>query len=450
MPGARDPASGSEPAAMRKTLTTFFGLLALTAAAPARPRLDAASPHWSGELKPGGQISYSVRAVNRSKEISRGVLCSVYLQGKKIGQVFSTTDLAAQAEVLLEGTCTLPADLASEIQKRSPDQVLTLQLQPYRVPDLTPADIAVEQNSEGLRWTVTVVNKGAAPAPSIPYQLFWDGKAIAQKKVLESVQAGDSYQFVYQDKRTIEGGKHKLSCWVDPAGELEDADTSNNQYQLEWQAHVNKADLAARGVSIEPENAVVGSPVRVLFALTNTSDVELLKLPVVLKVNDKVEVEKKFFQSLPPGGETELTMTWVPTQAGPQRLTVTCQGVTSPPKLVEVAGRPGYKFGAFRANVPKRSRLEKEWVINATFQNLGTLPCDSVRAVLWADGSKVWSSRLEQPLQPGAEATLDLRWSANKPGKHDLRIEVTAQGAKADESADIRNTYQVEVENVSE
>ncbi|MCW5869190.1 MAG: hypothetical protein KIS61_18160, partial [Candidatus Eremiobacteraeota bacterium] len=143
-------------------------------------------------------------------------------------------------------------------------------------------------------------------------------------------------------------------------------------------------------------------------------------------------------------------LTWVPTQAGEQRLTVSCQGVTSPPKIVEVSGRPGYKFGAFRANVPKRSRLEKEWVINTAFQNLGTLPCDSVRAVLWVDGSKVWSARLDQPLQPGAEAALDLRWSADKPGKHELRIEVTAQGAKADASADIRNTYQVEVESVSE
>lgn len=431
-------------------MKTLLGLAFLSAAASARPRLDAASPHWSGELKPGGQIGYSLRAVNRSKEISRGVLCSIYLQGKKIGQVFSAADLPAQSEVLLEGTCSLPSDLAAEIQKRSPEQVLTMQLQPYRVPDLSPADISVEQSSEGLRWTVTVVNKGAAPAPAVPYQLFWDGKAIAQKKALESVQPGDSYQFVYQDKRPLEGGKHKLSCWIDPTGEIEDADTGNNQYQLEWQGSSSKADLTARGVSIEPENAVVGSPVRVMFALTNTGDVELLKLPVVLKVDDKVEGEKKFFQSLPPGGETELTMTWVPTEAGPHRLSVSCQGVTSPARTIEVAGRPGYRFGAFKANVPKRSRLEKEWIINTTFQNLGTLPCDSVRAVLWADGSKVWSARLDQPLQPGAEAALDLRWSADKPGKHELRIEVTAQGAKADQSADIRNTYQVEVENVSE
>lgn len=435
---------------MRKTLTTLFGLALCSAVALARPRLDAASPHWSGEMKPGGQINYSVRAVNRSKEISRGVLCSIYLQGKKIGQVFSAADLPAQGEVLLEGNCALPSDLAAEIQKRSPEQVLTMQLQPYRLPDLSPADIAVEQSSEGLRWTVTVVNKGAAPASAVPYQLFWDGKAIAQKKVLEAVAPGDSYQFVYQDKRPLEGGKHKLSCWIDPAGELEDADTSNNQYQLEWQGVSKKSDLSARSVSIEPENAVVGSPVRVLFALSNTGEVELLKLPVVLKVDDKVESEKKFFQSLPPGGEVELTMTWVPTEAGKHRLSVTCQGVTSPPRVVEVAGRPGYKFGAFRANVPKRSRLEKEWIINTTFQNVGTLPCDSVRAVLWADGSKVWSARLDQPLQPGAEANLDLRWSADKPGKHQLRIEVTAQGAKADQAADIRNSYEVEVENVGE
>lgn len=431
---------------MRKTWMTLLGLAALSTAGWARPRLDAASHNWTGELKPGGQITFTVRAVNRSKEISRGVLCSVYLQGKKIGQTSSSADLPGQGEVLLEGNCFLPADLAAEVQKRSPDQVLTIQLQPYRVPDLSPADISVEQTTEGLRWTVTIVNKGQAPAASVPYQLLWDGKAIAQKKALQAVAAGDSYQFVYQDKRPPEGGKHKLSCWVDPAGETEDADTGNNQYVLDWQANASKPDLVTRALAIEPETAVVGTPVRVLFELANTGEVEMFKLPVALKVNDKIEVEKKFFQSLAPGGETALTLTWTPTQAGEQRLTVICQGAASPPKIVDVAGRPGYKFGAFTANVPKRSRQGKDWIFNTNFKNVGTLPCDSVRAVLFADGSKVWSARLDQPLQPGQEAALDLRWSAEKPGKHDLRIEVSAQGAKADESADIRNTYQVEVE----
>ncbi|MBS2033436.1 hypothetical protein JST97_00495 [bacterium] len=435
---------------MRKIWMTLLGLASLSLSGWARPRLDAASHNWTGEFKPGGQLGFSLRVVNRSKEISRGVLCSVYLQGKKIGQAYSNADLPAQGEVLLEGNCFLPSDLDAEVQKRSADQVLTLQLQPYRVPDLSPADIAVEQTTEGMRWTVTVINKGQAPAPSVPYQLFWDGKAIAQKKALQAVAAGDSYQFVYQDRRPPEGGKHKLSCWVDPTGELEDADTSNNQYVLEWQANASKPDLVARGLTLEPETAVVGTPIRVIFELANTGEVEMFKLPVSLKVNDKIEVEKKFFQSLAPGAETNLTLTWVPTQAGEQRLSVVCQGAASQPKVVNVTGRPGYKFGAFSANVPKRSRQGKDWVFNTTFKNVGSLPCDSVRATLWADGSRVWSARLDQPLQPGQDATLDLRWSAEKPGKHELRIDITAQGAKADDGADIRNSYQVEVEPSNE
>ncbi|MFN8610325.1 MAG: CARDB domain-containing protein [Vulcanimicrobiota bacterium] len=435
---------------MRKTWMTLLSLAALSLNGWGRPRLEAASHNWTGELKPGGQLIFSVRAVNRSKETSRGVLCSVYLQGKKIGQAFSNADLPAQGEVLLEGNCSLPADLAAEVQKRSADQVLTLQLQPYRVPDLSPADIAVEQTTEGLRWTVTVVNKGQAPAAAVPYQLFWDGRAIAQKKALQAVGAGDSYQFVYQDKRPVESGKHKLSCWVDPTGEIEDADTSNNQYALDWQANASKPDLVTRGLTLEPEAAVVGTPVRVMFELANTGEVEMFKLPVSLKVNDKIEVEKKFFQSLPPGAETNLTLTWVPSQAGQQRLTIICQGAASQAKIVEVAGRPGYKFGAFKVDVPKRSRQGKDWIFNTNFKNVGTLPCDSVRAVLWADGTRVWSARLDQPLQPGQEANLDLRWSAEKPGRHELRIDISAQGAKADDSADIRNTYQVEVEPANE
>lgn len=435
---------------MRKTWFSLLVVAALSGTISARPRLDAASHQWTGELLPGGQLGYSVRVVNRSKEVSHGALCSVYLQGKKLGQVFSNADVPAQSEVLLEGTLTLPADLAGELQKRKPDQVLTLQIQPYRVADLSPADIAVEQSSEGLRWVVTVVNKGAAAAPAVPYQLFWDGKGIAQKKILEPVAAGDSVQFIYQDKRSLDGGKHRLSCWIDPTGELEDADSSNNQYQLEWQANASKPDLTVGALSTEPAAAVVGSPVRVHFAVTNTGEVEMFKLPVALKVNDKVESEKKFFQSLPPGGEAELTLTWVPSQPGEQRLSVVCQGISTPPKLVAVGGRPGYKLGLIAANLPKRSRQGKDWIFHVVFKNQGTLPCDAVKAVLWMDGSRVWSARLPESLKPEQEANLDLRWSAERPGKHTLRLELSGQGAKVDDQADINKTFPVEVESIGE
>jgi hypothetical protein len=391
-------------------------------------------------------VGFQVRVINRSSEICRGVVCSVLMQGRKLGQVISQPDLAPNGEVLLEGSVTLPGDLAESLQGKSPDQVMDLQLQPSRVADLCPADIAVESTSEGLRWVVTVINKGTAPAPSIPYRLLWDGQSIQQKKVLLAVGPGESHQFTFVDKRPLERGKHKLTCQVDPEGELDDKDTGNNQYQLDWQSGSNRPDLSIGSWHVEPDTAVVGEPVRVFFTLTNNGEVELFKLPVQLHVNDRVEVDKKFFQSLPSGGETELTLTWLPKVAGDHKLRLMCQGQFTPARPLTVSGRPGYKLQLLTANIPKRSHPDKDWIFDVVFQNQGSLPCDSVKAVLWADGSRVWSARLANPLPPGQEATLNLRWSAQRPGSHQLRIELTGQGARADNEADVNKIYPVQVE----
>ena len=431
---------------MQKTANSMMIWILLAGLAGARPRLEAASNEWNGALKAGAPMGFQVRVVNRSKEISRGVVCSVLMQGRKLGQVVSNPDLAPNGEILLEGSVPLPSDLSESLQGKSPGQVLELQLQPYRVADLSPADIAVETTTEGMRWVVTVINKGAAPAPSIPYRLLWDGQPIHQKKLLQAVGPGESQQFTYLDKRPPERGKHKLACVVDPDGELEDADTANNQYQLDWQGASNRPDLSIGGWHMEPETAVVGEPVRIFFTLTNNGEVEMFKLPVQLKIDDKVEQDKKFFQSLPPGGEAELSFSWIPSEAGEHKLRLICQGQATPPRPIAVAGRPGYKLQLVSADIPKRSHQGKDWIFDVVLKNQGTLPCDSVKAVLWADGSRVWSARLSNPLPPGGEATLNLRWSAEQPGAHQLRIELTGQGAKADQEADVNKTYPVQVD----
>ena len=431
---------------MCKSVTISVIWCILATLALARPRLETASNHWIGTLKPGASVGFQVRVANRSKEICRGVLCGVFLQGRKLGQVISQADLAPNSEVYLEGTVSLPADLSESLQSKTPEQVMQLQLLPYRVADLSPADIAVETTTEGLRWVVTVINKGAAPAPSVPYRLLFDGKSIQQKKIFQAVGPGESCQFTFVDKRPLERGKHKLVCQVDPAGELEDADASNNQYELDWQSGSSRPDLVVKGLRTEPEMAVVGTPVRIFFTLSNNGEIDMFKLPVQLNLDGKLEQEKKFFQALPPGGEAELYVTWVPTDAGEHKLSLTCQGETTPARVVNVEGRPGYKLQLMSANVPRSSRQGKDWVFDVVVQNQGSLPCDSVKAVLWADGSRVWSARLHEPLPAGQQTTLNLRWSAEQAGPHQLRIELTGQGAKVDEESDVNKTYPVVVE----
>lgn len=431
---------------MKKTL--IFGVLCwqMSALAWARPRLEAAGTQWNGTLKPGGQMGFQVRVLNRSKEVSRGVICAVFLQSRKLGQVVSNPDLGPNGEVMLEGSVALPSDLAESLQNRSPEQVLQVQLLPYRVADLSPADIAVEPTSEGLKWVVTVVNKGAAPVASVPYRLLWDGQPLHQRKILQALGAGESHQFSFVDKRAVETGKHKLAVVVDPDNELEDADPGNNSYQLDWQAGSTRPDLTVREWRMEPENPVVGTPVRILFTLANGGEIDMYKLPVTLKINDKVEAEKKYFQTLTPGAEAELTIQWVPTQAGDHKVALVCQGQSSPARKILVGGRPGYKLQMSNVSVPKRTRQGKEWVFEVLVQNSGTLQSEAVKAVLWVDGGRVWSSRLPNALAAGQEATLSLRWSADVPGKHQLRFEISGQGPKADDEADVNKIYPVEVE----
>jgi hypothetical protein len=428
---------------MRKSLIL---LLLWPTLAWARPRLDALEPRWSGSLKAGGELGLTLRVNNRSREISRGVICNVFFQGKKIGQLQSPSDLAPGAEVRLEGRISLPSQIPDSVLEQSPEQACQLQLMALKVADLSPTDIALEPTPEGLRWTVTVVNQGQAPAPSLPYRLSWDGQMVAEKKMLQAVAPGDAAQIVFQDKRPGVTGKHKLSVQVDPQGEVEDANVANNNYQLEWQAPNQRPDLSIRSWSVEPTVLKLGEPLRILFGVTNSSEIEMFKVPVALKVDGKVVAEKKFFQSIPAQSETEIQWSWLPTDLGQHQLQLVCLGQTSPGRTITVEGRPGYALQLVSANLPRRSPQGKDWVIDVVVQNQGSEASEMVKAVLWADGSRVWSARTQGALAPGQQATLSLRWSAERAGSHQLKLQLQGQGTRANEKADVEQIYPVEVE----
>lgn len=321
-----------------------------------------------------------------------------------------------------------------------------------RTADLKPVDIALEVTGEGARWTVSVLNQGNAPAPKIPYRLLLDGKVIQEKTLLEPLEAGAVKSIIFLDRRPLEAGKHRLACLLDPEAQVADADTSNNLYEVNWQPVAAakfadaKSDFEIRAVSIEPQQAQVGTPLRVFFQVYNSSEIELYRVPVSLSVDGSVVAEKTFFQKLAPQTEADLSLPWVPTEAGDHRLTLHCQGQSSPPQSFQVAARPGYKLQLLSATVPKRSRQDKDWVIEVTIKNQGSLAAEAVKAVLWVDGSRAWSGRLSEGLKPDQQATIPLRWSALQAGQRQLRIELTAQGAKSDEKSDVNQTYQVEVE----
>lgn len=316
-----------------------------------------------------------------------------------------------------------------------------------RTADLKPLDIALEVTSEGVRWTVSVLNQGSAPAPRIPYRLLLDGKVVQETTVLEPLEAGAVKEIVFLDPRPLEAGKHRLACLVDPESQVADADSSNNLYEVNWQPFTAaKSDLEIRALSIEPQQGQVGTPLRVLFQVYNGSEIELYRVPVSLSVDGSVVAEKTFFQKLAPQTEADLSLPWVPTESGEHRLTVHCQGQSSPPQRFQVAARPGYKLQLLSATVPKRSRQDKDWVIEVTVKNQGTLVAEAVKAVLWVDGSRAWSGRLSEGLKPDQQATIPLRWSALQAGQRELRIEVSGQGARSDESSDVQRAYKVEVE----
>jgi hypothetical protein len=420
--------------------------LALTAAAGSAPRLETASAQWTGRMQPGGEVELQVRLVNRSKETSPGVVCNVLLEEQKIGELHTPLDLSPGAEITLGGKFKLPADLPAKWTDQSPTSALQLRLAPYKVADLSASDVTVEAVSEGMRWTASVTNRGQLPVASVPYRLSWDGQVVQEKKLLESLAPGASREISIVDRRAASPGKHLIALEVDPLGELDDADRSNNRYQLDWHPTVQKADLALREWSVEPAAPQAGLPAKVTFTVANTGEIELYRVPITFKVNGVVEAEKKFYQAVPAQGEAQFSLPWMPKAPGEYKLSLSTGSQTTAAKTVEVAARPGYRLQLVSANVPRRSPEGKEWEFEVAVGNAGTKPGESVKAVLWVDGRRAWSARLPQPLAPGAQASLPLRWTAEQAGQHTLRVEVTAQGAPAGPDANVNQTYTVQVD----
>lgn len=420
--------------------------LAFTGFAGSAPRLETASAQWNGRMQPGGEVELQVRLVNRSKETSPGVVCNVFLENQKIGELHTPLDLSPGAEITLGGKLRLPADLAAKWHDQSPTSALQLRLSPYKVADLSASDVTVESVSEGLRWTASVTNRGQAPVASLSYRLSWDGEVVQEKKLLERLAPGETREISFVDRRPAPTGKHMISLEVDPLGELDDADRSNNRYELDWHPTVQQADLTLREWSVEPAAPQAGLPAKVMFTVANTGDIELYRVPITFKVNGVVEADKKFYQAVPAQGEAQFTIPWMPKTAGEHKLSLSTGGRTTAEKTVVVAARPGYRLQLVSANVPRRSPAGKEWEFEVSVSNTGTSPGDSVKAVLWADGRRAWSARLPQPLAPGAQASLPLRWTAEPSGQHNLRIEVTAQGAPAGPDANVNQAYTVQVD----
>ncbi len=427
----------------------FLLLLAFLLIAPAlaRPRLEIASRRWSGA---GDALRLEVTVSNRGPDLARGVLCVVYLGSEKVGQLSSPADLPAQKQMLLEGTLQLSPSQRARLEGKEPGQALRIELSAQRIADLAVTDIAVEQaalgGGQGVRWLVTVVNQGLAPAASIPYRLLRNGENVFQKKQLDALGPGEARTLVYLDRSTWEGARHKLECLIDPEQELEDSNLTNNRYTLQWSQASSRPDLSVRNWNIEDKGIQVGTPVRLIVSVTNQGDIDLYRVPLSLQVNGETEVEKKFFQALAPEGEADFQLAWVPRRAGEHQLRLVCQGVATPPRSVHVEPRPGYRLQIVSSNIPKISRLDKDWIFELEVSNAGTLPCEAPRAVLTQRGSRLWSASLGPSLAPGQVARIQLRWTAERPGKQELKVEISGQGARADEAADVEQMYPIEVE----
>ena len=419
--------------------------LALSAPLLARPRLDAGPVQASGQLTAGRSLEVEVAVTNRSREIARGVLADILLDGKKIGQLTSSPDLAPGAQVSLQGQIQVPGDLAERWQGKDARQSLQVRVAVYRSPDLQPLDLTVETRPDGVQWTATITNQGKAPAPSLSYQFLCDDQVVTQKKLFEAVGPGESREIVFLDRKPLEPGKHRLSCVVNQDGEVDESDVSNNRFDFVWQAVANKPDLTVRSWEVEPAVGKVGTPVRVSATVVNNGEIELFRVPLALKVNGQQVAERKFYQSVPAKGEADFNLNWVPTAAGSYQLAVVCQGQTSPVRTVTVEGRPGYQLELVSANLPKRSPQGKEWVFDVVLRNSGTLVAEGVKATLWADGTRVWSSRLAEPLAACSTATIQVRWTADKPGVHQLRLELGGQGARVQAEGAVKRDYTVEV-----
>lgn len=299
-------------------------------------------------------------------------------------------------------------------------------------PDLKPLDLALEVSGSSARWTISLVNQGTEAARLVRFQLLRDGKMVYQGERSQVVEPGGLVQIEVLESQPPVAGAARLTCILD----------GNQRYEVDWQPRLQaRADVQVFPPVVESSRPQLGSPVKLQFKVKNQSQLELYRVPVELLVDGKVVATKTFFQKLPLQAEADFTLSWVADQVGSRRLQVRSQGQLSDPVEVEIADRPGYRLQLLSASVPRSSRLGKEWEIEVLVKNQGTLPAEGVKAVLWVDGTRVWSARLSQPLGVEQQERLSLRWGATRPGTVKLRLEVTAQGAGSETSKD----YEIEV-----
>jgi len=434
----------------------FLLILLVVAAAWAQrgPILDAQRILVSGGAAEGDEARVSVVVLNRGDSVAYGIACTLSANGVEWGTLSKAQELAPGSQTTLEGTLKVPkggvVPIASDGAAR-----LDARLGQFFLPDLVIEKVELPEvvnRGEPADIRVTVRNEGKGPAGGLLVEVLKDGKPLDAHRTLGRLNEG-AREVVSITWTPHTEGKVELMAVVDRKNRVDEQDEGNNASTVVAKVLAERSTLLrVSELTVEsPREPRLGTPVRLRLAVTNSGDLDVYRVPVVLQVNGQEVQAKTNYVEIKPQSAAELYLRFTPTVPGKQTVTailgptgarVDPTGKNSASTTLEVAGRSGYHLKVTSMEAPSRVTLGKDYIVTATVKNTGDQAADVCKVALSANGAPIVTERSEKGLGPGQEARIKLRWSPSKLGV--VRLGALASGTGA-ETGEEERPYEVEV-----
>ena len=440
---------------MRNLWLLLVLLMAWPVWAQRGPLLEAQKVLVTGPAVEGQEARVSVVVFNRGDATAYGVSCTLSCNGVEWGTLSKAQELAQNSQVTLEGMLKVPkGGLGTPNADGTPR--LVARVGQFFMPDLVIEKLELPEiinRGEPADIKITVQNRGRGPAGGPVLELLVDGKALETKRTLGRLNEG-AREVVVISWTPVREGKAELTAVLDRARKIDEQDEGNNtQAQSVTVKAERSTALRVTELALESREARVGSPVRLRLGITNTGELEVYRVPLVLQVNGKEIQSKTYYVELKGGGSAELFVRFTPHEGGPQTVTAILGPPGARPEAalhnsaaakIDVIGRAGYHLRVTSLEAPSRVASGKDYILTAIVKNSGDMPSDVCKVALLANGVRVATARADRGLSPGEETRIKVRWSPSKVGR--IKLGALADGSGPENSQDDEKPYEVEVQ----
>ncbi len=380
-----------------------------------------------------GKNPDTARVVLKVKNVSDrqlgGVLCRVLHQGQEWGALEDRGQVGAGQEVYLEGAIEVP----DSFRGRGLPELRPV-VSEYRLADLKVERLEGDlEFAEGRsqKWVVWIHNDGVLAASGWVIEIRQDDRLVGRKSYLHSLEPGRSVPVVVEVKPPT-GGKAQYSVVVDPEDSVKEAKESNNLRRVEVVlGRQPQVALNVTSIAVTTQQLRVQTPARLRITLVNSSQDPIHRIPIYLRSDGELLLNKVFYNTLKADTSRDFTVTFLPRKSGRQLLSVSLDDSpenyknVKATRSVEVEPRPAADLRLQITGQPESYLVGQTAQFEVKVENQGNLPAASCRLRLLRGGVPLASSE-PFDLAVGAAQTLKLDWVPARSGEQNLEMQVYA------------------------